>query len=137
MTVVAARDSIADGRPGRTHCWTNHLAFSRPGSSCHRAAGHVPGVAATTSECEAVSGTLTWTANLNNLTTQGTISGDLEGATFFQGDGTSLTPVTATSSPPLLGDQSTGKVAGTTGHLYFNFQTEAIFANTYTRQVCG
>jgi hypothetical protein len=61
----------------------------------------IPGAAATNSECEAVNGTLTSTANLNNLTTQGTISGDLEGATFFQGDGTSLTLVTATNSPPL------------------------------------
>ncbi len=141
----------------------------------------IPAAAASNAECEAVNGTLSSTANLATLTTQGTIDGDLEGTTFFQGDPTSLAPVTATTLPPLnptvhytgdltittpkgvlktrsvgifepggnglgtqfdrvLGDQSTGKFAGATGHLYFNFQTDStgtVFTNTYTGQICG
>ena len=139
------------------------------------------GSVAASSSCAAVAGTLTSTANFSNLTTHGTISGDLEGTTFFQGDPSSLTPVTANTSPALsptehytgdltittkhgllktrsvgvfefvpnglgtqfdriLGDQSTGKFAGTTGHLYFNFQLDSagtMFTNTYTGQICS
>ena len=66
-------------------------------------------------ECEEVSGTLTSTANFVNFTTQGTISGSLEGSTFFTGDAHSLAPVTSSSSPPLNPtDAYTGDLAITT-----------------------
>jgi len=130
--------------------------------------------------CELVKGTLTSTANFSNFTTQGTITGDLEGTTFFQGDPSSLTPVNGISSPPLnptdhytgdltittkhgvlttrsvgvfefiangLGTQfdrvlearSTGKFAGASGQLFFNFQANSTltgFTSTYTGQIC-
>jgi hypothetical protein len=132
------------------------------------------------SRCEPVSGTLTSTANFSNFTTSGTISGALNGTTFFRGDASSLAPVTGTSSPTLnttdhytgdltittrqgvlvtrsvgvfefapnglgtqfdhvLGEQSTGRFAGATGQLYFNFvanSTVSGFSSTYTGQIC-
>jgi hypothetical protein len=61
------------------------------------------------------SGTLTSTANFNNFTTSGTISGDLEGTTFFQGDASSLTPVSGNTAPPLNPtDHYTGDLTITT-----------------------
>jgi hypothetical protein len=140
----------------------------------------IPGVFAA-SRCEAVTGTLVSTANLSNFTTQGTISGDLEGTTFFHGDQSSLTAVTASASPPLngtdhytgdltittkqgvlttrsvgvfeliadglgtqfdriLGDRSSGRFAGASGQLYFNFaanDTLTAFTSTYTGRICG
>jgi len=130
--------------------------------------------------CQTLKGTLTSTANFTNFTTSGTISGDLEGSTFFQGDASSLTPVTGTTSPPLnptdhytgdltittklgvlvtrsagvfefapnglgtqfdrvLSDRSTGRFAGATGQLYFNFVADSTlsgFSSTYTGQIC-
>jgi hypothetical protein len=132
------------------------------------------------SKCESVTGALTSTANFSNFTTSGTISGDLEGTTFFQGDQSSLTPVSGTTSPPLnptdhytgdltittkqgvlvtrsvgvfefapsglgtqfdrvLSERSTGKFAGATGQLYFNFvanSTVSGFSSTYSGQIC-
>jgi hypothetical protein len=140
----------------------------------------IPDVGAT-SRCEAIGGTLTSTANLISFTTQGTISGDLEGTTFFRGDQGSLTAVTANTSPPLnatdhytgdltittkqgvlttrsvgvfelignglgtqfdrvLGDRSSGKFAGASGQLYFNFAANDSltgFTSTYTGRLCG
>ncbi len=143
-------------------------------------AGAIPGAAAS-GKCVTVAGTVVSTADFGTFTTRGTSSGALEGTTFFQGDPSSLTPVTAYTSPPLnptdhytgdftvttkkgvlksrsvgvfelvgnglgtqfdriLGDQSTGKFAGATGQLYFNFQSDSTgtkFTSTYTGQVCS
>jgi hypothetical protein len=140
----------------------------------------IPDVAAST-RCEPVSGSVTSTADFSNFTTRGTISGSLEGSTFFQGDPSSLAAVTATTSPALnptdhytgdftvttkkgvlktrsvgvfelvgnglgtqfdrvLGAQSTGKFAGATGQLFFNFQSDSSgtkFSSTYTGQICN
>ena len=40
----------------------------------------------------------------------------------------------------VLGGHSTGKFSGATGHLYFNFQSDAtgsVFTSTYTGQICS
>ncbi len=141
--------------------------------------GTVPGLKAA-SRCEAVMGTITSTADFAAFTTRGTASGDIEGTTFFQGDPSSLAPVTALTSPPLnptdhytgdftittkkgvlktrsvgvfelvgnglgtqfdrvLPDQSTGKFAGATGVLYFNFLSDSsgtAFTSSYSGQIC-
>jgi len=52
-------------------------------------------------ECETIKATQVVTADLSTFTTTGTISGDLKGTTAFTGDATSLTPISAASTPPL------------------------------------